>query len=171
MKNILVIGGAGYIGRQIVKILNKKKYNIHVIDNLSITKINYLNKSTKFSKIDILNEFVQIAQLFIEINLEKDGLEILNKVYPLIMQDLNEKGSKELWKPNTEDSIISNIYLDLAENYFQNQSDYELALIGAYDLLQASFLSVCQSTDRAPNLDRALPETGVPAIVMLGFEL
>ena len=56
MKNILVIGGAGYIGRQIVKILNKKKYNIHVIDNLSITKINYLNKSTKFSKIDILNK-------------------------------------------------------------------------------------------------------------------
>ena len=56
MKNILVIGGAGYIGRQIVKILNKKKYNIHVIDNLSITKTNYLNKSTKFSKIDILNK-------------------------------------------------------------------------------------------------------------------
>jgi len=38
MKNKLVVGGAGYIGRQIVKILNKKKYNIYVIDNLSITK-------------------------------------------------------------------------------------------------------------------------------------
>ncbi|MFL2571329.1 MAG: RagB/SusD family nutrient uptake outer membrane protein [Parvicellaceae bacterium] len=33
-------------------------------------------------------------------------------------------------------------YAQDAENYFQNQSDYELALIGAYDLLQASFLSV-----------------------------
>ena len=42
MKNILVVGGAGYIGRQIVKILNKKKHNIYVIDNLSITKKNYL---------------------------------------------------------------------------------------------------------------------------------
>jgi len=29
-----------------------------------------------------------------------------------------------------------------AENYFQNESDYEQALIGAYDLLQASFLDV-----------------------------
>jgi tetratricopeptide (TPR) repeat protein len=29
-----------------------------------------------------------------------------------------------------------------AENYFQNPNDYEMALIGAYDLLQASFLSV-----------------------------
>ena len=33
-------------------------------------------------------------------------------------------------------------YAQDAENYFQNQSDYELALVGAYDLLQASFLSV-----------------------------
>ena len=93
-----------------------------------------LTFQTVNSKIDILNELVQIAQLFIEINLEKDGLEILNKVYPLIIQDLNEKGSKELWKPNTEDSIISNIYLDLAENYFQNNKVF---LNKAYTIAQA----------------------------------
>ena len=93
-----------------------------------------LTFQTVNSKIDILNELVQIAQLFIEINLEKDGLEILNKVYPLIMQDLNEKGSKELWKPNTEDSIISNIYLDLAENHFQNNKTF---LDKAYTIAQA----------------------------------
>ena len=29
-----------------------------------------------------------------------------------------------------------------AENYFQNEGDYELALIGAYDLLQGSFMNV-----------------------------
>ena len=92
-----------------------------------------LTFQTANSKIDILNELVQIAQLFIEINLEKDGLEILNKVYPLIIQDLNEKGSKELWKPNTEDSIISNIYLDLAENYFQNNKVF---LNKAYTIAQ-----------------------------------
>lgn len=33
-------------------------------------------------------------------------------------------------------------YTQDAENYFQTQEDYERALIGAYDLLQASFLSV-----------------------------
>ena len=38
MKNLLIVGGAGYIGRQIVKILeNKKQFNIFVIDNLSTT--------------------------------------------------------------------------------------------------------------------------------------
>ena len=33
-------------------------------------------------------------------------------------------------------------YAQDAENYFQNESDFQLALIGAYDLLQSSFLSV-----------------------------
>jgi hypothetical protein len=33
-------------------------------------------------------------------------------------------------------------YIQDAENYFQTPQDYEMALVGAYDLLQASFLSV-----------------------------
>ena len=56
MKNILIIGGAGYIGRQIVNLLNKKKYKIFVIDNLSTTKKNYLNKNINFFKVSILNK-------------------------------------------------------------------------------------------------------------------
>lgn len=123
---------------------NSKKFNMvknHLRKSFDKTIFHVKNNTqeltmqTANSKIDILNELVQIAQLFIEIDLEKDGLEILNKVYPLIMQDLNEKGSKELWKPNTEDSIISNIYLDLAENYFQNNKAF---LDKAYTVAQAS---------------------------------
>ena len=33
-------------------------------------------------------------------------------------------------------------YTQDAENFFTNESDYERALIGAYDLLQGTFLSV-----------------------------
>lgn len=33
-------------------------------------------------------------------------------------------------------------YIQDAENYFQTPQDYDMALVGAYDLLQASFLSV-----------------------------
>jgi|LWDU01.1.fsa_nt_gi UDP-glucose 4-epimerase len=54
---ILIIGGAGYIGRQIVNLLTKqKKYEICVLDNLSTTKKNYLKKNIIFSKINILNK-------------------------------------------------------------------------------------------------------------------
>ena len=56
MNNILIIGGAGYIGRQIIHLLNKKKYKIFVIDNLSTTKKNYLKKNIYFSKINILDK-------------------------------------------------------------------------------------------------------------------
>ena len=56
MNNILIIGGAGYIGRQIIHLLNKKKYKIFVIDNLSTTKKNYLKKNIYFSKISILDK-------------------------------------------------------------------------------------------------------------------
>ena len=46
MKNILIVGGAGYIGRQIINILKKNKlYKILVLDNLSVTKKNFLSKN------------------------------------------------------------------------------------------------------------------------------
>ena len=56
MQNILIIGGAGYIGRQIIHLLNKNKFNICVIDDLSATKRNYLKKKINFFKINILNK-------------------------------------------------------------------------------------------------------------------
>ena len=56
MQNILIIGGSGYIGRQIVHLLNKNKFKILVIDDLSTTKKNYLKKNVNFKKINILNK-------------------------------------------------------------------------------------------------------------------
>ena len=37
-KNILVVGGAGYIGSHMVRVLQDKKYNPIVLDNLSVHK-------------------------------------------------------------------------------------------------------------------------------------
>ena len=57
MKKILITGGAGYIGRQIIDILSKqRKYKIFVIDDLSATKKNYLNKNINFLKVNLLNK-------------------------------------------------------------------------------------------------------------------
>jgi len=53
MKNILITGGAGFVGSHLVDRLVKEKYKVTVIDNLSSGNINNLSKS--FKKIDFIN--------------------------------------------------------------------------------------------------------------------
>lgn len=55
MKNILVIGGAGYIGSHTCKLLHKKNYNICVFDNLT-TGCHEFCKYGSFYKGDITNK-------------------------------------------------------------------------------------------------------------------
>jgi len=54
IKNILVTGGAGYIGSHIIEILIKKKKNIFIVDNLSTGHKKLINKKAHFFKLDIL---------------------------------------------------------------------------------------------------------------------
>lgn len=54
MKNILITGGAGFIGSNLAEFLYKKKFNIFIVDDLSTgKKENILNKKIKFYKTDI----------------------------------------------------------------------------------------------------------------------
>jgi UDP-glucose 4-epimerase len=53
MKNILVTGGCGYIGSAMAKELKNKKFNVFIIDDLSKGEKKYIDKSIKFSKIDL----------------------------------------------------------------------------------------------------------------------
>ena len=54
IKNILVTGGAGYIGSHIIEILIKRKKKIFIVDNLTTGHKLLINKKAKFFKIDIL---------------------------------------------------------------------------------------------------------------------
>ena len=55
--NILVTGGAGYIGSHIIELLVKKKTNkVIVLDNLSTGYRFLINKKSKFFKGDINNK-------------------------------------------------------------------------------------------------------------------
>ena len=69
MINLLITGGAGYIGRQIINLLNKNKYNIVVIDNLSTTKKSYLKKKYIIERISILNQ-KKLDEVFKKYNFE-----------------------------------------------------------------------------------------------------
>jgi len=53
IKNILVTGGAGYIGSHIVEKLVKTKVNVFVLDNLSTGFKRLVNKKATFIKGDI----------------------------------------------------------------------------------------------------------------------
>ena len=63
-KNILITGGAGYIGSHIAELLIKKKKRIYIIDNLSTGYKRLINKKAKFYKIDIQNS-KKIKQIII----------------------------------------------------------------------------------------------------------
>ena len=53
MKNILVTGGAGYIGSHIIEILIKKKYKVVIVDNLTTGYKQFIQKKAKFYKFNI----------------------------------------------------------------------------------------------------------------------
>ena len=53
VKNILITGGAGYIGSHVSEILLKKNKNVFIIDNLSTGFRKLVHKKAKFFKIDI----------------------------------------------------------------------------------------------------------------------
>ena len=53
MRNILVTGGAGYIGSNITEMLLSQKYNVFIVDNLSKGYRTLINKKAKFYKTDI----------------------------------------------------------------------------------------------------------------------
>lgn len=56
MKNILITGGAGFIGSNLCTYLLKKNFNIYALDNLSVgKKSNLTSRKIKFIKKDILN--------------------------------------------------------------------------------------------------------------------
>ena len=54
--NILVIGGAGYIGSHVVKALNRQRYEVTVFDNLSTGLKQNLFEQNNFIKGDILSQ-------------------------------------------------------------------------------------------------------------------
>jgi len=55
MNNILVTGGAGYIGSHIIEILIKQKHNVFIVDDLSTGYKRLINKKAKFYKSNINN--------------------------------------------------------------------------------------------------------------------
>ena len=69
MKNILVTGGAGYIGSHIIELLIKKNLKVFIIDNLSTGYKKLINKKAKFFKADI-NQYQLVRKIIKNKNID-----------------------------------------------------------------------------------------------------
>ena len=69
MKNVLVTGGAGYIGSHVVEALIKRGFKVFIVDNLSTGYKKLINKKAKFYNLDV-NNFKKVKKKLIENNVD-----------------------------------------------------------------------------------------------------
>ena len=69
IKNVLITGGAGYIGSHIAELLVREKKNIFLFDNLSTGHKKLINKKAKFFLGDIRNKSI-IKKIIINNNID-----------------------------------------------------------------------------------------------------
>ena len=103
IKNILITGGAGYIGSHVTEALVKKKKKIFILDNLSTGYKKLINKKAKFYKINILEKSK------INLILRKENIDtVFHLAGSLIIQE-GEKYPKKYFKNNVlgTKSVIS----------------------------------------------------------------
>jgi len=94
MKNILVTGGAGYIGSHVVNLLIDKGYKVTVIDNLITGTFNLINKNVDFYKIDIADK-VKVNEI-----LKNKKFDIVVHFAGLIRVDESVKNPKKYFEYN-----------------------------------------------------------------------
>ena len=94
IKNILITGGAGYIGSHLAEHLIKKKINVIIVDNLSSGFKKLINKKSKFYKVDI-QKTKKIKKIILSHNIDS----VIHLAANLIIGE-GEKNPKKYFKNN-----------------------------------------------------------------------
>ena len=113
VKNILITGGAGYIGSHIVEILACKKNNIYILDNLSTGHTRLINQRANFIFGDINNQNL-IKKILNKHNIDSvihlaAALSVgESEKNPLKYKKINIEGTKKLLL-SLKDSNVKNL--------------------------------------------------------------
>ena len=92
IKNILITGGAGYIGSHISELLAKKKKNIFILDNLSTGHRKLIHKKGKFILGDITNKEL-LKKIFIKYKIDS----VIHLAAALSVGESQKKPHKYKW--------------------------------------------------------------------------
>lgn len=112
-KNILITGGAGFIGSNLIRRLEKLPFNITVVDNLSKGNINNISKNVTFKKGDIRDKNFLISimnDIDIVVHLAAFGSVIESVQDPDLNFDINVKGTFNILKVSRQFSVEKLIF-------------------------------------------------------------
>ena len=126
IKNILITGGAGYIGSHISEILAKNKKRIYIIDNLSTGYRKLINKKAKFFKVNILNDkivkkIIKKNKIDSVIHLAANLIISEGEKYPKKYFKNNVTGTQNLLKACSDSDIKNFIFSSTAAIYKDGQ--------------------------------------------------
>ena len=126
IKNILITGGAGYIGSHISEVLIKNKKKIFIADNLSTGYRRLINKKAKFFKVDILKnkkirEIILKNEIDSVIHLAANLIIGEGEKYPKKYFKNNVLGTKNLLKACENTTIKNLVFSSTAAVYKDGQ--------------------------------------------------
>ena len=126
IKNILITGGAGYIGSHISEVLVKNKKKIFIVDNLSTGYRKLINKKAKFFKVDILKnkkirEIILKNEIDSVIHLAANLIIGEGEKYPKKYFKNNVSGTKNLLKACENTGVKNLVFSSTAAVYKDGQ--------------------------------------------------
>tara|TARA_B100001057_G_scaffold373145_1_gene377547 strand:- start:2254 stop:3243 length:990 start_codon:yes stop_codon:yes gene_type:complete len=126
IRNILITGGAGYIGSHVIESLLKKSKKIFIIDNLSTGHKKLINKKAKFFKIDIHDQkkvrgIIEIYKIDSIIHLAANLIIGEGQKKPQKYYNNNVLGTKKLLNACKKTTVKNFIFSSTAAVYKEGQ--------------------------------------------------